>query len=199
MRIIQVIKDLCHGCGSCSVACKFGAIKEKPMPLGKVSTFLVNDHHKLIEARMNVGIMSPVPVIKAAIKLAGNHSDVVIFDSPPGTSCPFIQTISASDYIILVTEPTPFGLSDLKQSVDTLNKINKTCGVIINRSDIGNNDVKNYLLQQDIPLLLEIPFSKEIAELYSTGVIVIEKMPVLGEELYRLVKKIINQNGNSSN
>lgn len=199
VRIIQVIEDLCHGCGACSVACEFGAITEKSMPLGKVSTFLVKGNHIIIEARMNVGIMSPVPIIKAAIKLAGNNTGIVILDSPPGTSCPFIHTVSASDYVILVTEPTPFGLSDLKQSVDTLTKINKPCGVIINRSDIGNRDVKNYLLQQDIPLLLEIPFSKEIAELYSTGKIVIETIPILGEELYFLVKKIINQNGNSYN
>ena len=199
MRIIQVIEDLCHGCGACSVACEFGAITEKSMPLGKVSTFLVNGHYEISEARMNVGIMSPVPVIKAAIKLADTHAGIVIFDSPPGTSCPFIQTVSASDYVILVTEPTPFGLSDLKQSVDTLNKINKPCGVIINRSDIGNLEVKNYLQKQDIPILLEIPFSKVIAELYSTGKIVSETVPALGKQLYCLVKKIIDLNGNSSN
>jgi len=199
MRIIQVIEDLCHGCGACTVACEFDAITEKSSPLGKVSTFLAEGNHIIIEARMKVGIMSPVPVIKDAIKLASNNAGIVIFDSPPGTSCPFIQTVSASDYVILVTEPTPFGLSDLKQSVDTLNKINKPCGVIINRSDIGNSEVKNYLQKQDIPILLEIPFSKEIAELYSTGKIVSETVPALGEQLYCLVKKIINLYGNSSN
>lgn len=198
MRIIQVIEDLCHGCGACSVACDFGAITEKSMPLGNVSTFVVNGQYKIIEARMNVGIMSPVPMIKGAIKLACD-SDILILDSPPGTSCPFIHTVSSSDYVILVTEPTPFGLSDLKQSVDTLKTINKSCGVIINRSDIGDNSVKNYLVQQEIPLLLEIPFSRDIAALYSKGEMVSEKMPVLGEELYRMVIKIINKHGNSSN
>src|SRR4030043_1020341 len=89
MRIIQVIEDLCHGCGACSVACMDGAITEKSMPMGKVSTFLVNGHYEISEARMNVGIMSPVPVIKAAIKLANTHAGIVIFDSPPGTSCQF--------------------------------------------------------------------------------------------------------------
>ena len=141
MKIINVIEDLCHGCGACSVACEFNAIAEKSMSLGKVSSYLTGGRHKLIEARMNVGIMSPVPVIKAAIKLAEDHSDVAIFDSPPGTSCPFIHTVSPSDFVILVTEPTPFGLSDLKQSVETLKKINKSCGVIINRSGIGNNKI----------------------------------------------------------
>lgn len=198
MRIIQVIEDICHGCGACSVACDFNAITEKSMPLGKVSSYLIGDRHKLIEARMNVGIMSPVQVIKAAIKLAGDHSDVAIFDSPPGTSCPFIHTVSSSDFIILVTEPTPFGLSDLKQSVETLKKINKSCGVIINRSGIGNDDVKNYLLQENIPLLLEIPFDKEIAELYSTGKMASERFPALGTDLYKMVKKIICRNGNSN-
>jgi MinD superfamily P-loop ATPase len=199
MNIIQVVEDLCHGCGACSVACEYEAITEKSILLGKVSTFSINGHQELVEARMNVGIMSPVPIIKSAIKLASHNSGIVIFDSPPGTSCPFIQTVSASDYVILITEPTPFGLSDLKQSVDTLNKINKPCGVIINRSDLGNSNVKNYLLQQNIPLLSEIPFSKEIAELYSMGKIVVETIPNLGVELYNLVKKLTDQYGNSSN
>src|SRR4030042_3458336 len=157
MKIINVIEDLCHGCGACIVACKYDAINEKPVSLGMVNLYSYKGNHSLIEARMNIGMMSPVPVIKAAVKQIDKHTDMVILDSPPGTSCPFIQTVSASDYVILVTEPTPFGLSDLKQSVDTLKNINKPCGVIINRSDIGNLEVKNYLQKQDIPILLEIP------------------------------------------
>jgi MinD superfamily P-loop ATPase len=148
---------------------------------------------------MNTGVMSPVAVIVSAIKLAGNSNPVVILDSPPGTSCPFIQTVARADYVILVTEPTPFGLSDLKQSVDTLRKINKPCGVIINRSGLGNRDVYDYLIRENIPLLLEIPFSREIAGLYSQGEIISVKIPSLGEDLYRMVRNLSDQNGNSSN
>lgn len=199
MKIINVIEDLCHGCGACSVACKHDAITEKPVSLGMVNLYSNNGKPSLIEARMNIGVMSPVTVIKAAIKQINNQVEIAILDSPPGTSCPFIQTVSASDYVILVTEPTPFGLSDLRQSVETLKVMNKPCGVIINRSDLGNSDVKNYLLKQNIPLLSEISFSKKIAELYSTGEIVIKTIPDLGEELYNMVKKITDQYGNSSN
>lgn len=199
MKIINVIEDLCHGCGACSVACKNDAITEKPVSLGMVNLYSNNGKPSLIEARMNIGVMSPVPVIKAAINQINNQAEIVILDSPPGTSCPFIQTVAPADYVILVTEPTPFGLSDLKQSVETLKEMNKPCGVIINRSDLGNSDVKNYLLKQNIPLLSEISFSKKIAEMYSTGEIVIETIPDLGEELYSMVKKITDQYGNSSN
>jgi len=117
MKIIQVIEDLCHGCGACSVACKYDAITEKPVSLGKVNLYSNNGEPLFIEARMNIGVMSPVPIIKEAIKNINNQAEIIILDSPPGTSCPFIQTVEPADYIILVTEPTPFGLSDLKQRV----------------------------------------------------------------------------------
>ena len=199
MRIIQVIEDLCHGCGACSVACRDGAITEKPVSLGKVNLYSNNGKPSLIEARMNVGVLSPVPVIKAAIKQINNQFSIAIMDSPPGTSCPFIQTVSASDYVILVTEPTPFGLSDLKQSVETLKKMNKPYGVVINRTGIGDNNVLEYINNKDIPLLLEIPFKKEIAELYSTGKIVSETDVFFAKQLLAVVDNITIQHGDSAN
>ena len=103
MKIINVIEDLCHGCGACSVACKFNAITEKPVSLGHITRFSNKKDQIFIEARTNVGILSPVPVIKAALKEIDSNTDIAILDSPPGTSCPFIQTASSADYIILVT------------------------------------------------------------------------------------------------
>jgi MinD superfamily P-loop ATPase len=189
-RIIRVIEDLCHGCGACSVACTFGAISEKPVALGKVGTYSEAGNSSIIEARMNIGVLSPVPVIKAAIKKAGGHRGVVILDSPPGTSCPFIQTVSAADYVILVTEPTPFGLSDLKQSVETLKKIDKPFGVVINRSGFGYDDVTTYLKTEKIPLLLEIPFRMDYAGMYSRGEIVAAADPYFAEQLDRMMGTI---------
>ena len=174
VKIIKVIEDLCHDCGACSAACKFEAITEKPVSLGQVTTYSVNGKTSLLEARINIGVMSPVTVIKSAIKEIDNMSDVAILDSPPGTSCPFVQTSASADYVILVTEPTPFGLSDLKQSVETLRTINKPFGVIINRAGLGNDSVSDYLNRENIPLLLEIPFNKEIAVHYSNGKLVSE-------------------------
>lgn len=198
-RIINVMEDLCHGCGACRVACKFEAITEKPVSLGHVNKYSTNKLTDLIEARMNIGVMSPVPVIKSAINQIDDHKDIVILDSPPGTSCPFIQTVASADYVLLVTEPTPFGLSDLKQSVETLLTMDKPFGVIINRAGLGDRGVYGYLDQENIPLLLEIPFDKKIAELYSTGKIVSKTDPILAKQLLTIIKKIINNYGNSSN
>ena len=197
-KIINVIEDLCHGCGACSVACNYGAITEKPVSLGQVIQYRTKDDHILIEARTKIGVLSPVPVIKAAIKVAGNNCEIMILDAPPGTSCPFIQTVAKADYVILVTEPTPFGLSDLKQSVETLKIMNKPFGIILNRSDIGDNTVKEYTLNEDIPLLLEIPFKKDIAVLYSRGKLVSEKDPRFEKHILAVFETIFAQNGNSS-
>lgn len=198
MKIIKVIEDLCHGCGACSVACKTGAISEKPVSLGKVAVYSTNGLPVLIEARMNIGVMSPVPVIKSAIKQIDNQADILILDAPPGTSCSFIQTVASADYVILVTEPTPFGLSDLKQSVETLKTISKPCGVIINRAGLGNNDVSNYIIQNEIPLLLEIPFKKEIAGLYSKGKIVSESDSSFAKQVLTVVENMMEEYGNSN-
>jgi MinD superfamily P-loop ATPase len=198
MKMIKVIEELCHGCGACSIACTFGAITEKPVTLGDVSTYTLNGHASLIEARMRIGAMSPVPVIKAAIKEADPQSEIIILDSPPGTSCPFIHTVKDADYVVLVTEPTPFGLSDLRQSIETLKTLSKSCGVIINRSGIGNDDVREYLDKESIRLLLEIPFEREISELYSGGSLVSEKKPELANELYAMIRNIMQEYGNSS-
>lgn len=175
MKVINVIEDLCHGCGACSVACRFLAISEKHVSLGQVTRYLVNGLPAIIEARMNIGGMSPVVVIKTAIKQTDNQAEIAILDAPPGTSCPFIQTVASADYVVLVAEPTPFGFSDLKQSTATLDEINKPYGVIINRSGLGDNVIYNWLKENNIPLLMEIPFDREIARIYSNGHLVVKE------------------------
>jgi MinD superfamily P-loop ATPase len=197
-KIIDVIEDLCHGCGACLAACDYDAISEKPVSLGNVTSYTYKKSLSLVEARMNIGVMSPVSVIKAAIKQIKGQSGIAVLDSPPGTSCPFIQTVEQSDYVILVTEPTPFGLSDLKQSVETLRTMHKKFGVIINRAGLGNNQVQEYLDEENIPLLLEIPYKKETAELYSTGKLVSEVDHLFENQLLAVVENIIKQNGNSN-
>jgi MinD superfamily P-loop ATPase len=190
LEVIKVIEDLCHSCGACLVACEDGAITEKPVTSGQVSLHSLNVKNELIEARTRIGVMTPVPVIKAAIKTVDKQADIVIFDAPPGTSCPFIHTVAAADYVIFVTEPTPFGVSDLKRSVETLKQMNKPFGVIVNRAGIGNNEVYQYLQSENIPLLLEIPFDKEIARIYSNGEMVVEHMPLLKQQFLELINII---------
>lgn len=196
-KLINVMEDLCHGCGACTVACQYDAITEKEATLGTVSEYQVTAKTKLIEARMKVGVHSSVPIVKAAIKAA--HSEIVLMDSPPGTSCPFIQTVALADYVVLITEPTPFGLSDLKQSVETLRSMNKACAVIINRDGLGNDDVANYLEEENIPLLMKIPFDKSIAASYSKGELLARNEPAWELQFNNLYNSIIEEYGNSRN
>lgn len=197
-KIIKVIEDLCHDCGACSYACNDNAISEKDVSLGEVNCFSITKESTIIEAKMKVGVYSPVSVIKKAIEEAGIN-DMILLDSPPGTSCPFIQTVAVADYVILVTEPTPFGLSDLKQSVLTLKTMNKTCGVIINRAGLGDNAIYDYLKHEHIPLLMEIPFDKAIASYYSKGELVIKHNLQLQQQFFSMFNSIIDKYGNSSN
>ncbi len=196
-KIIKVIEELCHGCGACTYACEHNAIAEKEVIQGVVNEYFDNDL-RIIEARMTVGVMSPVDVIKSAIFKAGDKG-IVIFDAPPGTSCPFIHTVSRSDFVILITEPTPFGLSDLKQSIDTLKTMGKKFGVVVNRAGLGNDDVYVYLNQNNIPLLMEIPFNREIAKVYSEGKIVSNEIPEIKKGLVSMFTNILQEYGNSSN
>ncbi|MEA4840069.1 MAG: ATP-binding protein [Bacteroidales bacterium] len=192
VNFIKVIEDLCHDCGACSYACQYGAISETEKPLGVIGTFRVNDHSSFIEARTNIGIPSSVPVIKKAIKETdGQH--LVLLDSPPGISCPFIATVSFADYIVLVTEPTPFGLNDLKLSVETIQQMKKPFGVIINRAGLGDHAVYEWLEQNNIPLLMEIPFDVEIARIYSEGKLLVNEDKAYLEQFLNLYKTISHE------
>jgi MinD superfamily P-loop ATPase len=123
---------------------------------------------------MNVGEIQAIPVIKALKKKISKYKDVIL-DAPPGTSCPVIETINVSDYCILVTEPTPFGLHDLKLALDVVRHLNIPFGVVINRDCIGNNKVETYCKNENIPILLKIPERKKIAHLYSKGIALVSE------------------------
>lgn len=199
MQKIRLLDDMCHGCGACEVACPNYAIRESYKKIGTVTVYKIDGKKCFVEGRMETGISSPVPVIKQAIKSAEKlNADFLLMDAPPGTSCPFIQTVAQADFVILVTEPTPFGLSDLRQAADSLRTMNLPFGVIVNRAGVGDEAVYQYLKTENIPLLAEIPFDKEIARLYSKGTIVSERMP----EVKSIFENIVNQlkhYGNSSN
>lgn len=186
---IQVVEELCHDCGACIAACEFNAITEKEKKLGKIDSIYLNCHAQIIESRAEVGVYSPVPVIKKAIKEV-NDTTLNIFDSPPGISCPFIATVDKADFVVLVTEPTPFGLNDLKLSVETLQHLGKAYGVIVNRANLGDNEVYHYLQQNNISLLMEIPMDREIARIYSEGRLLVDENPEFQAQFNRLLKNI---------
>jgi MinD superfamily P-loop ATPase len=143
----------------------------------------------LIEAKTEVGVYSPVPVIKRAIKQTNSHS-LTILDSPPGISCPFIASVAQADYVVLVTEPTPFGLNDLKLSAETLQQIGKPFGVIVNRAGLGDKEVYKWLDEKGIVLLMEIPYDKNIARIYSEGKLLVETDTKYRDKFIRLLKTI---------
>lgn len=194
-KAIAVLKDsvlifphLCHGCGGCSLLCPQKAIVEVDKQIGVVE---IGEAEELqfIHGRLNVGeVMSP-PLIRA-VKEYINPSRDVIIDAPPGTSCPVIEAVKGSDFCILVTEPTPFGLNDLILAVEVLRKLKIPFGIVVNRSDIGDKKLDSYCRKEDIPILMRIPFKKEIALAYSKGIPVVQEFPDYKKEFIRVYKEI---------
>ena len=168
---IEVVNDLCHDCGACSLMCESGAITELPKRLGLITSYQVANNAIMTELKADVGVYTPVPILKKALKHLSN-TKLTILDSPPGISCPFIATAEEADYIVLVTEPTPFGLNDLKLTVETLKELKKPFGIIINRAGLGDNAIYEYLSKEKIVLLNQIPFDRKIAAIYTQGKLV---------------------------
>jgi len=168
-----IFPHLCHGCGACSLLCPQGAIKEVNKEIGAIEIG-EKDTMQFIHGRLNVGEAMSPPLIRQVKKYI-NLTRTVIIDAPPGTSCPVITTVKDSDFCVLVTEPTPFGLNDLILAVEVLRKLQISLGVVINRCDIGDGKVESYCKKENIPILMKIPFSREIAVSYSEGVPIVEK------------------------
>ena len=185
---ILVFPELCHGCGACSYLCPQNAIGEVKREIGVIELGTKGDL-QFGHGRLNIGEAMSPPLIRA-VKEYSNSSRTVIIDAPPGTSCPVIESIKGSDYCILVTEPTPFGLNDLMLAVEVLRKLKIPFGVVINRSDLGNEDTHVYCKKENISILMEIPFKKEIAVLYSKGMPLVEQLPEYKKEFSKLYERI---------
>ncbi len=165
---ILVFPELCHSCGGCEMVCPKDAITWKERVIGKIEhgqTKSIDFYHGLL----NVGEAQAIPVIKALKRKIDKKKNVII-DVPPGTSCPVIESINGSDYCVLVTEPTPFGLHDLKLAVDVVRHMHIPFGIVINRDGIGDNRVEVYCQKKNIPVILKIPERQKIALLYSKGI-----------------------------
>ncbi len=183
-----VFPELCHSCGGCTAVCPTGAMVEKPVRIGKVSVG-ESDGFQALEGLLDVGQMMAPPVIRA-VKNAAPPDCLSILDCPPGTACPMITAVRGSDFVILVTEPTPFGLNDLKLAVETLRGMEIPFGVVINRSDMGDDRVVNYCNAENIALLLQIQESRKIAEATSRGDGMLTAEPAMKPELQKLIQTI---------
>ena len=185
---VLVFPDLCHGCGACSYLCPEEAINEEEKEMGIVELGQ-SDGVAFVQGRLTVGEAMPTPVIRK-VKEYVNRDGIVIIDVSPGTSCPVVQSIKGSDFCLLVTEPTPFGLNDLVLAVKTVEELNIPCGVVINRDGIGDARVEEYCLKENIPILLTILLDTEVARLYSRGITLAEGMPQWKESFLELFDKI---------
>lgn len=204
-KTILVFPELCHSCYACSELCPEQALPMTPIKMGVLKHFEINNKLSFVESRLDIGEVSAVPLIKQTkeyINAVFSKEMIKIFDSPPGLSCPVIESVNEMDLVVLVTEPTPFGLYDLKLAVETMLKLNLKFTVVINRYGIGYKDVEDYCLNSNISIIGKIPYKKEAAKLYSQGKLLFNNIPEIKDELKKIIREIfsiITKNERDSN
>ncbi len=193
----MVFPQLCHGCGSCTLVCPPKAIHEVPDVLGVIESGSNPSGIHFAHGILNVGEPMAVPVIKYLQKWEmPQPGQVVIVDAPPGTSCPVVESVRYADFLLLVTEPTPFGLHDLRLAAQVAKEIKIPTGVIINRDGIGDAGVEDFCAAENIPILMRIPFDRVIAEGTAQGYTLIEIYPeytALFQQLLVEISRIVEQ------
>ncbi len=190
LKNILIFDELCHGCGACSYLCPEKAINEVEREIGVVQAGSSNGI-SFVNGVLNVGEPMASPLIRK-VKERIQKDKVVILDAPPGTACPVIETVKGSDFCILVTEPTPFGVNDLELAVGMLEKLSIPKGVIVNKSDVGDREVWDYCQSKNIPVVMEIPMDRRIAESYSKGIPIVIEDPSYIPKFEVLFGKIRN-------
>ncbi|MFL7890726.1 MAG: 4Fe-4S binding protein, partial [Anaerolineales bacterium] len=186
-----VFPELCHGCGSCTLECPENAITEIPDKLGLLEAGLTPDGIRFARGLLDVGEPMAVPVIHQLKKWQPQqNTGISIWDSPPGTSCPVVESIRGADYLLLVTEPTPFGLHDLKLAAQLATELDIPAGVVINRDGVGDNQVEIFCQQMDIPILMRIPFDREIGAGIAQGKALIDIRPAYKSRLQEMFVQI---------
>ncbi|MDD3050861.1 MAG: ATP-binding protein [Candidatus Cloacimonetes bacterium] len=189
---IVVFPELCHSCYACSELCPADALPMIPQKMGELKHF-VTLSFDFIESKLDIGQEQAVPLIAQTLEYVDAQFDpqtLKLFDCPPGTSCPVIEATKEADFVILITEPTPFGLHDLKLAVETMREIGKEFAVVINRYGIGNSDVELYCNEENIEIISRLPNDRRIAELYSEGNHVYKEIPEFEKELRKIVNFI---------
>ena len=186
---IMVFDTLCHSCYACSELCPAHALPMVPHKIGEL-THYHQDNFSFVESRLEVGEEQAVPLIVQTHQYVDEHfskDDVQLFDCPPGTSCPVIEATRHADFVILITEPTPFGEHDVRLAMQTMNKMNKPFGLVINRADVGNANLIEYCKENAIPVLASIPFDRNIAKAYAQGLLVYKQVPAVKSALDQII------------
>jgi MinD superfamily P-loop ATPase len=163
----ELNSSLCHSCGACLVACPSDAMHVQNEPIGAITRYQDQRGNRILEGRLKIGSAMQTMVIRTLKQSIPAREKIVILDAPPGTSCPVVETVSDADYIILVTEPTPFGLHDLKLMVPLVRELDIPFGAVVNKANLGNRELYDFLEEEQVEILSEIPFSKSYASQYA--------------------------------
>jgi MinD superfamily P-loop ATPase len=190
---VLTFPELCHSCGGCMAVCPEGAITEKGRELGVLETGAMNGV-SFVHGRLGVGEAMSPPLIRA-VRDRTRADGLTLIDAPPGTSCPVIAAMKDTDFVLLVTEPTPFGLHDLKLAVEAVKILEIPMGLVINRADVGDDNVREYAHAQGLQILMEIPYDRQIAESYSRGEIFSLALPGWKARFRELIEKIETMTG----
>lgn len=186
---VLVFKEICHACGGCAIVCPKNAITYKKREIGVIHKGCATHGVNIKYGVLNVGELSGVKVIEALLESI-NQNEQVIIDSPPGTSCATVAAVESADYAIIVSEPTPFGVSDMKMVVEMLRNLKIPFGLVINKAGLGNDEIYQYANQENINILGEIPFSKEAAKHYAKGQLISEGNPEIRAQFDSIIKKL---------
>ncbi len=192
---VLVFPQLCHGCGSCTLVCPAKAISEVPNPIGILEKGSTPSGVQFAHGVLNIAEPMAVPVIRELKTwITPQHDQEIILDAPPGTSCPVVESVRGSDFLLLVTEPTPFGLHDLKLAAQVAKELTIKAGVIINKDGIGNSDVERFCDMEGLPVLMRIPYDMAIAKGTARGQALVEIYPeyeALFQQVYAEIARTV--------
>lgn len=188
-------ESLCHACGACLFFCNQQAISESKTDIGRVNTYKLPNGLGLLEGELKIGSTMQTMLIKALKTKITTEPDITLLDAPPGTSCPVVETVSDADFVILVSEPTPFGLHDLKLIVELLDEIKIPYGLILNKAGLGNHDIYDFTQEKNIEILGELPFCKNYASKYANGDILNNDHPEFIKVYNSIAQNLISKIG----
>jgi len=188
-----VFPELCHGCGGCTLECPEQAIGEVPHIIGIIEEGQA-DPIEFAHGILNVGEPMATPIIRQLKRRISNDYDVAILDAPPGTACPVVESMRGADFVLMVTEPTPFGLHDLRLAVQVArDELSLPVAVLVNHDGVGDAGVDEYCTAEKVPILMRIPLDRRIAEAYSRGIPLVDALPEYHDQFRTLFSSIIQQ------